>query len=250
MLELERQNEELIRVNAALETQMQTRGEKESLLKEKTLRAETMTSQLNAQLEKLRAETVRLKAENLELPPLHRYRRRVEKWVRGQIERLKNELNKSHQAGLAHEARISDLRAKVSERDEELTALQRDFVRDQAKLVEQYEAAQKVLGSDIQKLLAEQKLLRGKAALVDQAARNEALAQNRLISLERNEQEMINQADQARKELKAAQNMIKSDQAEMTRLKTEIARLNEKLSDKTTHPEEDKLNQSSLSSST
>jgi len=95
------------------------------------------------------------------------------------------------------------LRARLGAAVEHAQGIERQMGRDQIRLVEQYELAQKATQNENDKLKLELKLLREKSSLMDQAMSQQAQSQNRVILLERQILELKVQLENSRRETKA-----------------------------------------------
>jgi len=218
-----------MRANSTLESQIQVVHEKDSILREKTHRAESSQSAMTELIEQQRAEIVKFKLENRNLMASKRFQRRIRKWVQPLIESLYGKIEDLKNSVSAKNAVVSDLRALLRDRDEELQANERGYVRDQAKLVEQYEKDQKALSHELEKQLLEQRPLRERAALVEQAVKNEASSQNKIVLLERKIQEMQAERDKFRKESKTLAAEALSGKKETATLGDDLAKIKEEL---------------------
>jgi chromosome segregation ATPase len=193
IMELERSAGELMRANQSLLSQLQVLQEKDHLWRDKTVRAENNQSSLKDELELLKTRFIAADTRNAELRPTARYQRRVRRWIRPMIDRLMNQVLHERKTILAKEAMISDLRARLSEASQYAQSLESQTSRDQARLVEQYEAQQKIITAELDKSRSESRLLREKASRLDQAVAADAASQNQIIFLERKINELQSQ---------------------------------------------------------
>jgi len=202
ILEYEHKHDELIRANEALNSQIQVYEEKDILMREKAERVESKETALREELSLLSAKNSSLEERNRELRLAARYMRRIRRWVTPFIDQLKLDLSKERKSLLAKEAAISDLRARLSEATSHALALERQAVKDQAALVERYETNQKKMQAELEKARAEAKLLRDKAARVEQVVAESAGQANRIVFLERHSAELMDQINHLKRNLK------------------------------------------------
>lgn len=187
LLENERINSELTHVNNSLMSQLQILQEKERLMREKSSRIDSHQDGLRAEIEmlavRLRAAEERREQLSMSLKREQRFSRRVRSWVRPLVNRLRVNLDQATSRLATREAQVSDLRARLDESTVYAQNLEKQYNRDQARLVAQYEERQKSLEADL-------KVLSEKAQHVVEAIACKAEADNRIVYLERQNEEM------------------------------------------------------------
>lgn len=190
IMDNEKRHGDLARVNSSLTAQLQVMQEKDRFLREKNSRVELLDNRLRS----LEAQNGKLTTE---LRKESAFRRRIEKWVRPFITRLKTELGAEQMRAqilderlAARDAQLSDVRARLTEAVTHIQNQDKLFSKDQAKLVEQYESKRSQLEKEIERLRAEMKPLKDKAQRMDEAVSLHAEAQNRIIYLERRTREL------------------------------------------------------------
>ena len=196
--EQERIASELTRVNATLTSQLQVFQEKDRMFRDKAMRESDQTETLKREIETLRARLTI--AEGMRSAV--RYVRRVRLWVRPLLERLSEDLEREKKARMSREAQVSDLRARLAEVVVHSQGLERQFTRDQTKLIDQYEAAQRKMEAQLEKLMNETRALREKAARMDELNVAKTEIENRVIFLERQNFDLESQMTAFRKEAK------------------------------------------------
>lgn len=176
LIEQERTNSELTRVNSRLSSQLQVLREKEQVWREKTSRAE---------------EGIR------SLQRLNSFQRRVQTWVRPMVDRLKADLLKEKEQRqklserlASRELQANDLRARLNEAVQHAQNIEKQSQRDQTKLVDKYENRLKSLETDLDKHRAELKITRDKALRLDEAVAARTDLENRIVFLERRNADM------------------------------------------------------------
>jgi chromosome segregation ATPase len=201
IIENERVNSDLTRVNNTLIAQLQVLQEKDRVWREKTSSVDSRHGALKdeIQLLKIRLESSEEKNEELTAGLTHEtsYRRRIRSWVRPMLDTMKSKLVASRlriqeldREVNAKEATISDLRARLNEAVHQMQSHERMFSRDQSQLIEQYENQTSELKAELAKIRAESSLLRDKAQRMDEAVAQRTDLENRIIYLERQAQEM------------------------------------------------------------
>lgn len=203
IMELEKLHDELARVNGSLTSQLQILQEKDRVWREKTQREDSRHDSLKAEIELL---NTRLQAAEERREQLHAdlksgsgsaFRRRVHRWVKPMVRELKSTLTDERRKSQALEeqsaikdAQLSDLRARLADAVAHIQSQEKDFTKDQAKLVEQYESRLSRLEADFQKACTELKVSREKAIRMDEAVAIATTAQNRIVYLERRNHEL------------------------------------------------------------
>jgi chromosome segregation ATPase len=201
IIENERVNTDLTRVNNTVIAQLQVLQEKDRVWREKSSSVDSRHDALKEEIEflKIRLESAEDRNEELSAGLGHEtsYRRRIRAWVRPLLDSLKSKLvaARLHIQELDREANhkdaiISDLRERVSEAVHQMQSQERIFSRDQSQLIEQYENQIGDLKSEIAKIRTESSLLRDKALRLDEAVAQRTELENRIIYLERQLQEM------------------------------------------------------------
>jgi chromosome segregation ATPase len=165
LLDQEEAKAELERNRTNLISQLELMREKEELNRERVS---------DAQAVKLRLEVVEDK-----LKVLRNYRRRVLAWVKPSVKRMKALKDTLAQ----RDAQLSDVRARLQESIAHIQTQEKNFNRDQTKLVEKYEARVTTLEKELEKA-------RPKAARFEDVTAKAAETQNRLIFLERRNEEL------------------------------------------------------------
>ena len=183
ILELEKAQNELSFLNQSLTSQLE-------LLAEKGAKNDVLRSKLAA------AEEQRDRLKSSARSHLA-FRRRVLRWVKPLVKRLKKDLhiqaerNTSLEAKLLNrEAQLSDVRARLTDSITHIQNQEKIFVKDQAKIVEHYESKQNLLQKDNERFLNEIKLMRDKASRMDQVVAARAEAENKIIYLQRRADEL------------------------------------------------------------
>ena len=204
IMEQERSAGELMRANTSLMAQLEILQAKDRILREKVARSESLQSEMHGEVELMNAKLEALETRNQLLKSSARFQRRVSRWVRPFIDRLKSQLEKERKALYGKDALISDLRARVSELAQHCQSIENQYTKDQARLVEGYEAQNEALKNELENLKADSKLLREKAKSIDQALASEAASQNRIVFLERQNKDALAQAEDERRRAHAA----------------------------------------------
>lgn len=176
LLEHERTNTELTRVNGRLSSQLQILREKEQTWREKASRADEATRHVQR---------------------LGSFQRRVQAWVRPMIDRLQSELQNEREQKQklserlsARELQTNDLKARLNEAVNHAQNIEKQSARDQTKLVDKYETRVKSLEGDLEKHRAELKITRDKALRLDEAVAAKTDLENRIVFLERRNSDM------------------------------------------------------------
>jgi DNA repair exonuclease SbcCD ATPase subunit len=204
ILEQERLNNELVRVNNSILSQVETYQEKDRIYREKTSQVDDRHELLEDQLSfmKTKVETLEDANENLRdaTRAAVRFQRRVRSWVRPLLSRLKSELTLERSLRLKNDALVSDLRNRLNEAVQEARSLENKYTRDQTKLVEQYESR-----------LAAIHNVKEKAQRFDEAIAKKAELENKVIFLERKRNDVES----------SLSNEVKSLQAQMVQYRQE-----------------------------
>lgn len=214
IMEQDRQTAELKGAHASLLAQFQVLQEKDEMLREKSQTFDIRTEELKNQLELMQIRVEAAEERSAELRAgiqfERTYRRRIRAWVRPFIDGLKSQLADAHtkiafldrQLG-TREAVIGDLRERMESTISHMQTLQVTHNRNQTQLVEGYEARLTKAESDAAKAMAESSLLREKASRLDEAVSARAIAENRIVALERAKEEIEAQVKTFRQEAKA-----------------------------------------------
>ena len=215
-------NSELARSNGSLLSQLQVFQEKDRLWRDKSAKVDNQQEALRSETEMLKAKLRSSEERNASLKRAGVFRRRVLRWVRPMIDRLIAKSKADQAAKARSDAMVSELRARVSDLVQHTQGMQNQFSKDQAKLVEQYETKYKFLKSDLDKSMADAKLMREKAQRLDSLIEQKALLENRVVFLER----------KAMESEKARLSELKSLQAQLTEFRTEAKTLAAEMSSK------------------
>lgn len=230
----QKSNDELMRSHDSLMSQIQLLEEKDILQREKLSRSEAVQADMTSEIELCVKKIDQLLAKNKELESYSRALRRIRRWVAPLVEKLTQETESAKKTLLTKEAHLSDLRARLQEAVRHAQEIERRATKDQAQIVDQYEKNQSALTNEIEKLRQETKPLREKAARIDQALKAEADSANRIVFLERQNQELQKSADSFRKEAKtlAAEALTrKTEMEDLTRRLEEAVREKERTQD-------------------
>jgi chromosome segregation ATPase len=178
-------NAELGRANGSLMSQLQVFQEKDRMWRDKSAKIDGQQEGMKGELEMLRAKLRASEERNVSLKRAGVFRRRVQRWVRPMIDRLIAKSKADQAAKSRSDALVSELRTRVSDLVQHTQGMQNQFSKDQAKLVEQYELKYKFLKTDLDKAIADAKLMREKAQRLDSLVEQKALLENRVVFLER-----------------------------------------------------------------
>lgn len=205
LFEQRRASDELMRANTSLSAQIEILQAKDRMLRDKVTRSEEHKLSLEEKISLLSQQATSLEERNANLQTSvragFRFARRVRAWVRPFIDRLQEEITELKSSSGAKDALISDLRARLSEVTLHAQSIENRYTKDQAQLVEGYEARQETLKEELSKLRIEAKLLREKSGRLDEALNAEAQSQNRVIALERQNRDLQTQLEQIRRQL-------------------------------------------------
>lgn len=244
IMENERVNVELTRINNALMAQLQVLQEKDRIWREKATSVDSRHNSYNREIDLLRAKlrSAEERSEELEagLTLESAYRRRVRAWVRPLVDQLRTQLAKSrlHASELARQvsardAQMSDLKARVEEAVHQLQAQERQwqsqerqFSRDQSKLIDGYESRIEMLEGDLARTKSDASLVREKALRLDEAVAQRTTLENRIVFLERQVKET---EDAFAKNAKSAEEQIAKYRQEAKVLAVETLDYDEKL---------------------
>jgi chromosome segregation ATPase len=196
ILEQERLNDELMRVNNSILSQIETYQEKDRIYREKTSQVDNRHEILEGQLSFMRTKVETLEDANGNLREATRaavrFQRRIRAWVRPLLSRLQSELSKERALRLKNDALVSDLKNRLTEAVQEARALENKYTRDQTKLVEQYESR-----------LAAIQNVKEKAQRFDEAIAKKAELENKVIFLERKRNDLESSLSSEVKSLQA-----------------------------------------------
>jgi chromosome segregation ATPase len=227
IMEQDRLHARLKSEHASLIAQYQVLQEKSELLREKTQTFDVQMEELRDQIEisQIRAESAEERSAELRagLSFEKAYRRRIRTWVRPYIDTLKNRLVDARariafldrQLG-TREAVIGDLRERLAQAEKAQQSAAVKANADQAILVETYETRLRTSESEMTKARAESSLLRDKAARLDEAISARTQAENRIVALER----VQDQLAQFRREAKELAAETRAARAERDRART------------------------------
>ncbi len=179
LLEFEKMQNDLGRQNQSLAQQLE-------LIQEKGQR----TDQLNFRVARLEEEKRQL---NLRIRLAAKFKRRVLRWIKPSLQKKVQTEQKLReiQAVLENrEAQLGDTRQRMLEAVTHIQNLDKITSKDQARIVEQYEAKQRVLEKELEHAVSDLRNFREKAQRVDQATNAQASAENHAILLERRNQEL------------------------------------------------------------
>jgi hypothetical protein len=208
ILELENSNIEMTRANSSLLSQIQIYEEKDLIVREKLMTSTVDHEKMKEEIASQAVKISNLEQRNSDLRLAARYLRRVRRWVTPFVDKLKTELAREGKNLLGKEAIISDLRARLVETVNYAQNVERQSMKDQAALVERYEATHRKMQTDLEKATATAKLLRDKANRVEQAVAESAGYANRIIYLDRHSEDL-------RAQLTAQQRAMKLLEAEL-----------------------------------
>ena len=143
LMETERINSEITQVNTSLVAQVQILQEKyrgqERLMHDVTSKVEDRQDALQAEITLLETRYEAMCERNEELRAAARFQRRVRRWVRPALLKLREALATELKLRMNRESQANDLRGRLSEAVNHVQTLQTKTSKDQAKLVEQYE---------------------------------------------------------------------------------------------------------------
>ena len=178
VLEQERLNDELVRVNSSIMSQIETFQEKDRIWKDKTSQVDNRHEVLEEKLNFMKTKVATLEDANSHLRESSRaglrLQRRIRSWVRPLLDALKTELANERTRRLAGDAQISDLKSRLADAVQEARTMENKFTRDQTKLVENYEGR-----------LAQLHNVKEKAQRFDEAIAKKTELENKVIFLER-----------------------------------------------------------------
>lgn len=178
VLEQERLNDELVRVNNSIMSQLETFQEKDRIWKDKTSQVDNRHEILEEKLSFMKTKVTTLEDANSKLREAtrasFRFQRRIRSWIRPLLTRLRTELESERSRRLAGDAQVSDLKSRLAEAVQEARTLENKFTRDQTKLVENYESR-----------LAQIHNVKEKAQRFDEAIAKKTELENKVVFLER-----------------------------------------------------------------
>lgn len=237
IMENERVNSELTRVNNSLIAQLQVLQEKDRIWRVKSSSVDSRHQSLREEIEILtaRLEGAEERADELQAGLNHEsaYKRRVRRWIRPMVDELKSALAKARlrlsettREIAARDAQISDLKARMAEAVQQIQSQERSHTRDQTKLVEKYETRIQELEAELTKTRSEAKLMRDKALRLDEAVASRTELENRIIYLERQAKDM---EQNFTAELRAGQEKVAKYRQEAKTLAVETLEYDKKL---------------------
>jgi hypothetical protein len=210
--------DELTNTNVNLLSQVQILLEKDRLTKEKRAagdwRRDNELQKVDLLKERLLAAEERKNELKCDLRYESAFRRRIDRWVRPLIKKLKEEL--ASERKFVHgiitqlevkDAALSDLKAKIADQLKYALTIERNFSRDQSRLTEQYEEKIKSYVSELGNLKSEAKLLKEKASRIEHFTKENAELENRGISFERQIAEQNKKLQEAHLQSQAAERM-------------------------------------------
>ena len=219
VLEQERLNTELSQINNSISSQLEVLQEKDRIWKDKTNLVDNKQEQLQEEVQFLEVKLRASEVANTRLRASARFQRRVRLWVAPFISRLKNELKTEIARRQKADAQINDLRIRLSEVAETAKNLENKFLRDQTRLVEQYEAR-----------LTDTHSIREKALRFDELTARKTELENRVIFLERRRTDVEGNLSH---EVQTARADVTQYRQEAKMLAAENAELNKELQEKT-----------------
>ena len=198
MLEQERLNGELVQINGSLHSQLEVLQEKDRMTKEKSLQVDDRQDRLAEEIEYLESKADQLELANkqlrLDLRSTIRFQRRVRTWVRPLVTAMKTAIKTETKKREIADAQNSDLKARLGEAIQDNRSLESKFLRDQTKLVEQYETRLGALQN-----------VKEKAQRFDEAIAKRTETENKLILVERKRIDIENSLTS---EIKSLQNQM------------------------------------------
>ncbi len=219
VIEQERLNDELMRVNGSIMAQLEILQEKDKIWKEKSSQVDNRHLALEEKIEFLKTKLAGAEEANTFLRAASRFQRRVRKWVHPLVARLKMEAENEKRGRLAREAQISDLKARLNEALHDARSIENKFMRDQTKLVEQYESR-----------LAQLHSVKEKAQRFDEAIAKKTEMENKLIFIER---KRVDTETSLNTEIKSLQNQMMQYRQEAKTVAAENIELRRELETKT-----------------
>jgi predicted nucleic acid-binding Zn-ribbon protein len=230
IMEQDRLHARLKYEHASLVAQYQVLEEKSEMIREKAQTFDIQTEELREQIILLEARVEAAEERSHELRAglafENAYRRRIRSWVRPYINEVKARLNEfSTRVSFldrqlaTREAVIGDLRERlaVSEKINQTQTVTNN--QDQALLIQTYESRIRFAEIEMSKARTESALLRDKAAGLDDAISARANAENKIVSLERRNQEIEQTLTE---ELKAIQSQLTEFRVEAKELAAEV----------------------------
>lgn len=237
--------------NASLQDQYFIVQEKDRIYKTKAFEIESQFDGQKAEITLLRTKLEEITATTQsKIKILETYVRRVRRWVRPSMDKLRGRLERERLRTIEFVHHIEQLRNGVAERDVEIGELKRrmedlsryererehQFQQDQARLVDSYEGKMRDQAEQALKLESDLKYFKERAQRLDEARREQVEAENKAIlyarknvDLERRLNTEIHQyQEQAaayRGEAKALAAELETMRAEMRRSREEGERL-------------------------
>ncbi len=220
IMEQDRQASELKHSQATLIAQYQILQEKDASMRDRSqsfdLKTDEMKSEVAALHEQIALMETRVSAAEERRDELHAglkfersYRRRIRAWVRPLISKLHDGLNeaKTRNSFLdrqlsTREAVIGDLRERLAQTVSQMQGLQVATNQNQALIVESYETRLAKVDAESANARTELTLLREKAKRLEDAVASEAVANNKIIALERKTSDIEHQIQAYKAEAK------------------------------------------------
>lgn len=219
----EKTQAQLMNQNASLMSQLQLLEEKEIIQRDKLLFSENNLTTLKDEVEFLNAKANANIDTNEHLTKnkkkSDRFIRRIQKWVGPLVKKLRAENKKQQQDLLKKEALLSDFRARLIEASNASQALERQYNRNQAKLVEAHESQLTEIKAKLDRIILESKSYREKADRLDQLTASEVEARNKIVTLERQLESITKDSETHRRDgkiLTAQNSSLKTDVQEFT----------------------------------
>jgi hypothetical protein len=234
IMEQDRLHARLKGEHASLIAQYQVLCEKSEMIREKSQTFDIQMEELRDQIDlsDARAQAAAERSQELRAGLVFEkaYRRRIRAWVRPYLTELKRRLTDT-QSRISfldrqlstREAVIGDLRERLGNAEKVAQVATVKNNQDQALLVESYESRMSLAEAGALKSRAESALLREKASRLDEAVSARANAENRIISLERKNQDMERTLGE---ELNSIQTQLANFRVEAKELAAEVMAAN------------------------
>ncbi len=196
ILELEKELSETRHENASLQDQYFIVQEKDRVYKAKAFEFESQYEGQKAEIEFLRTKLDEIAATTRsKIKVLETYMRRVRRWARPSMDRLRGRLEREKLRAIEFAHHIERLREEVAERDVEIGDLKRRladlsryereregrFQQDQARLVDSYEGKLRERLEQVAKLENDVKYFKERSSRVEDATRSQIEAENKAI---------------------------------------------------------------------
>ena len=230
IMEQDRLHARLKSEHASLIAQYQILEEKSEMLREKSHTFDIQTEELREQISIMEARVEAAEERSHELRAglsfEKAYRRRVRSWVRPYLDGLKALLTETRARAnfldrqlATREAVIGDLRERLVTSEKQSQKQTVAFNHDQALLIESSEARVNAAETEMSKARTESSLFREKALRLDDATSAQAIAENKIVTLERRNQEMERTLTE---DLKTIQSQLSDFRKEAKELAAEV----------------------------